>query len=94
MTNSVTENKIMILWFTFAFFFFTLFLFPSVTPIQICTFLSDMQSIRGYIVFAFFLFMNVFLLDVTPCELCHEKTFLLRSSMRLEIRCGYIAQNG
>ena len=58
MTNSVTENKItgMILWFYF------FLLFPSVTPIQICTFLSRIRSIRGYIVFAF-LFMNIFLLD-------------------------------
>ena len=41
MTNSITENKIMILWLTFVFFFFTLFLFPSVTPIPICTFLCQ-----------------------------------------------------
>ena len=63
MANSITENKIMILWFTFVFFFYFVF-FPSVTPIQISTFLSGIRSIRGYIVFAF-LFMNIFLLDVT-----------------------------
>ena len=61
--NSITENKIVILWFNFVFFFFTFILFPSVTPIQICTVLSGIRSIRGYIVFAF-LFMNIFLLDV------------------------------
>ena len=33
-----------------------MFLFPSVIPIQICTFLSGIQSIRGYIVFAFYIY--------------------------------------
>ena len=64
MANSITENKIMILRFTFVFLFLLCFFFASVTPIQICTFLSGIRSIRGYIVFAF-LFMNIFLLDVT-----------------------------